>query len=270
MECEMRIRNYSERTIASYLCSLKKLSEYYNLSPGRITTSQLKSYLYILVQKENASVSSINIMISAWKILQQDILHRNWDETIIKRPRREKKLPVILSPREALKLINVLNNYKHRTLLTLAYATGMRRNEILHARLQDIDRQRKTIRIKGKGNKQREIPLSDGLMEALIEYYHRYKPSVYIFEGNIPGKAYSASSMVNIIKIAANKSGIKKNISPHILRHSFATHMLEKGLNLKRLQLLLGHNSMKTTSVYLHLADIDKAGTPDLLKPDDK
>lgn len=265
----MRIRNYSERTISSYLSSIKKLSEYFQLSPGKITTSQLKSFLYFLIQEEKASVSTINITISAWKILQQDILHRSRDEIIIKRPRREKKLPAILSPQEALMLINAPNNYKHRTLLKLAYVTGMRRNEILHARLHDIDRQRKLIKIKGKGNKQREIPLSDELIEALIEYYHRYKPSVYIFEGNIPGKAYSASSMVNIIKKAANKSSIKKNISPHILRHSFATHMLEKGVNLKRLQLLMGHNSMKTTSIYLHLADTDKAGIPDLLKTED-
>jgi site-specific recombinase XerD len=267
MEREMRIRNYSERTIGSYLSSITKLTEYYKLPPGKITTSQLKSYLYFIIHDEKASVSRINQIISAWKILQQDIFQRKWGDISIKRPRRERKLPDILSIKEAQMLVNTPKNYKHRALLSLAYATGLRRNEILYARLQDIDRERKMIRVKGKGNKEREIPLTEDMLILLTDYYRRYRPSLYLFEGNIPGKSYSASSMVKIINNSACKSGIKKNIYPHILRHSFATHMLEKGVNLKRLQLLMGHNSMKTTSVYLHLADVDKVELPNLLIP---
>ena len=261
----MRIRNYSNRTIGSYLCSVKQITRYYNLSPGKITVSQFKSYLYFLIQREQASISRINQLISAWKILQQDILKRKWEDVIIKRPRPEKKLPVILSELEAKMLINTPLNLKHRVLLTLTYATGMRRNEVLNIRLKDIDRKRKIVKITGKGNNQREVPVSDNLLSLLTEYYRRYHPFVFLFEGNKPGKAYSATSMAKIIKRAATESGIKKNVSPHILRHSFATHMLEKGVNLKRLQLLMGHNSMKTTSVYLHLADVDKVELPDLI-----
>ena len=265
MEREMRIRNYSNRTIGSYLCSVKQISRHYNLSPGKITVSQFKSYLYFIIQREHASVSRINQLISAWKILQQDILKRKWEDVIIKRPRPGKKLPVILSELEAKMLINTPLNLKHRVLITLTYATGMRRNEVLNIRLKDIDRKRKIVKITGKGNKQREIPLSDNLLALLTDYYKRYLPSVFLFEGNIPGKAYSAASMAKIVKDAAAKAAIKKNISAHILRHSFATHMLEKGVNLKRLQLLMGHNSMKTTSVYLHLADVDNVKLPDLI-----
>ncbi len=119
----------------------------------------------------------------------------------------------------------------------------------------------------GKGSKQREVPMSHNLLMLLTEYYKRYQSSVYLFEGNVPNLPYSASSMAGIVKDAASKAGIKKNVSPHVLRHSFATHMLERGVNLKRVQLLLGHNSMKTTSIYLHLADIDKVQLPDLTTP---
>ena len=265
MDREMRIRNYSERTIKTYISSIGQVTRYYNLPPSQVTISQFKAHLYHLVNKEKCSVSKINQNISAWKILQQDILNRKWDSIRIKRPRREKKLPVVLSMSEAKVLINTPINQKHRILLTLAYATGVRRNELLNITLKDIDRKREVIRITGKGNKQREVPLSFNLLNLLENYYKRYRPSVFLFEGHVPGKSYSAESMTKIVKDATTKAGIKKNISPHVLRHSFATHMLEKGVNLKRLQILLGHNSMKTTSIYLHLADIDKVQLPDLI-----
>jgi len=268
MEREMRIRNYSERTIDSYICAVGQVSRHFKLPPGKIRISRFKSYLYFLINHEHCSVARINQNISAWKILQQDILGRNWESIRIKRPRKEKKLPVVLSRDEARSLIRSPRSYKHRLLLTLAYATGMRRAELLHIRLSDIDRRRSVIKITGKGNKQRELPVPDGLFKSLEKYYRRWRPSVYLFEGNIPGKAYSASSMQKIVKGNAVKAGIKKNISPHVLRHSFATHMLEHGVNLKRLQLLLGHNSLKTTSIYLHLADLDKDQLPDLTAED--
>jgi len=263
----MRIRNYSERTIQTYLHSIEQVALHFKLPPGKITISQFKSYLYFLINTKEASFSRINQDISAWKILQQDILGREWEKVIIRRPRGEKKLPVVLSDTEAQALIKAPYNEKHRLILTLAYATGVRRNELLSIRLKDIDRERGLIKIQGKGNKQREVPLSDNLLCLVEEYYKRYRPSVYLFEGNVLGRAYSESSMANVVKKAALKSGIKKNVSPHILRHTFATHMLERGVNLKRLQLLLGHSSMKTTSIYLHLADIDKAQLPDLSTP---
>lgn len=261
----MRIRNYSERTIQSYICSIGQISSYYKLPPSQVTDSQFKAFLYHLVNNENCSVSRINQNISAWKILQQDILGRKWESIKIKRPRREKKLPVVLSVSEAQALINAPVNEKHRTLLILAYSTGVRRNELLSITLKDIDRKREVIKITGKGKKQREVPLPPKLLNLLETYYRRYRPSLFLFEGPVPGKSYSAASITKIVKDATVKTGIKKNVSPHVLRHSFATHMLEKGVNLKRLQLLLGHSSMKTTSVYLHLADIDKVKLPDLI-----
>jgi integrase/recombinase XerD len=264
MEREMRIRNYSEKSITSYLYSVQMVSDYFNLPPGRITIDQVKNYLYHLIDKEHCSTSKINQVISAWKILQQDILNRKWDGIRIKRPRRDKKLPIILSRDEALKLIDTPTNLKQRTILTLAYVTGIRRNELLTLTFHDIDRHRKVIKVNGKGNKQREVSMPGNLLKLLVDYYKRYHPKRFLFEGFTPGVRYSSRSITNIVKSAALKAGIKKSISPHTLRHSFATHMLEKGVNLKRLQMLMGHNSIKTTSIYLHLANIDSVTLPDL------
>lgn len=263
---EMRIRNYSERTIRSYISSIAHLAKHYNLSPEKITCQQVKSYAYHLIQNKQVSVSSINQLISAWKIFQVDVLGNEWEEFRLKRPRREKKIPQVLSQEEALKLIEAPKNMKHRTILKLAYATGLRRAELLNLTLKHIDSTRNIIRvIKGKGNKSREVPARGSLIQQLREYYKYYHPKTYLFEGYKPGQPYSTTSIEKIVKSAATKAGIKKDVSPHILRHSFATHMLEKGVNLKRLQIMLGHSSMKTTSVYLHLANISSTDLPDLL-----
>lgn len=264
MEREMRIRNYSEKSITTYLYSVQMVSAYFNLPPGRITIGQVKTYLYHLIEKEHCSTSKINQVISAWKILQQDILNREWDGIRIKRPRRDKKLPVVLSRQEALKLIDAPASLKHHTILSLAYATGLRRNELLKLTIHDIDRQRKVIKVNGKGNKQREVSVPGKLLKLLVDYYKRYHPKSFLFEGFTPGVHYSSNSIANIVKQSAIRAGIKKNVSPHTLRHSFATHMLESGVNLKRLQMLMGHSSIKTTSIYLHLANIDSVTLPDL------
>jgi len=265
---EMRVRNYSERTVNSYVTAISNLAKHYNLSPEKINREQVISYAYHLIRNKQVSVSSINLLISAWKVFQVDVLVNPWEDFRLKRPKREKKIPQILSYKEALKLVDTPKNLKHKTILKLAYATGLRRAELLGLELKHIDSSRNVVRvINGKGHKSREVPVSDTLIRELREYYKYFHPKIYLFEGYKPGIQYSATSIEKIIKDAAAKAGIKKNISPHILRHSFATHMLEKGVNLKRLQLILGHNSMKTTSIYLHLANPTSADLPDLLFP---
>lgn len=266
---EMRIRNYSERTVRSYLASIAQLSKYYKTSPDKIGREQVKSFAYYLIHSKQVSTSTINQLISAWKIFQVDVLGNTWEDFRLKRPRREKRIPQILSHQEALRLIDAPTNMKHRMILTLAYATGLRRAELINLTLKHIDSPRNVIRvIQGKGNKSREVPAPTVLIQRLREYYKHYHPKTYLFEGYRPGMPYSATSIENIVKGAAAKAGIKKDVYPHILRHSFATHMLEKGVNLKRLQIILGHNAMKTTSIYLHLASFNPADLPDLLSPE--
>ncbi|RKZ97545.1 MAG: hypothetical protein DRQ42_09500 [Gammaproteobacteria bacterium] len=267
MICEMQVRNYSPRTIQSYVSMIAGLSRFYNISPDLLTTQQVKDYLQYRIQRHKVSVSTINQTIGAWKILQVDILKREWVDFQIKRPRKEKKLPMVLSREEALRLVNALPNIKHRAILTLAYTTGLRRNEMLGLKLPHIDFDRNQIRVvDGKGRKQRMVPVPDSVLSLLRTYCEAYRPKQYLFAGYgyDLGKPYSATSFTNIVKRAARKAGISKNVSPHVLRHSFASHMLEQGLNLKALQMILGHHSMKTTAVYLHVTNFDTPNIPDL------
>lgn len=267
---EMRVRNYSERTVASYIATIALLSKYYKLSPEKISREQVVSYAYHLIRKKHVSVSTINVLISAWRILQVDVLGNKWEDFKLKRPKKEKTIPQVLSSKEALQLIYTPQNLKHKVILKLAYATGLRRAELLALKPGHIDSARGMLRvIKGKGNKSREVPIPMSLIEELRQYYKTYRPKKYLFEGWKAGTPYSATSVGRIVKKTAAKAGIKKNISPHILRHSFATHMLERGINLKHLQILLGHNSMKTTSVYLHLVNPTSTDIPDLLLPEE-
>lgn len=264
----MRIRNYSENSVRNYVAALSSLSKHYNCSPDKLDNNQVKDYIYYLIKEQNFSSSSVNQVISAWKILQVDILGNSWESLRIKRPKREKRLPEILSQEEAQALVSALSNQKHYTILQLIYSTGLRLSELLSLKPGDIDSSRKVIRIvKGKGNKSREIPISGTLIGQLRAYYKVYRPQTFLFEGQIASKPYSSNSVQNIVKKAAKKAGLKKVPSPHILRHCFATHLLERGTNLKRLQLLMGHNSLKTTSIYLHLASYSEEAIPDLLEP---
>lgn len=266
MILEMRIRNYSERTIRNYVSTLVQLSKYYNCSPDLLSTGQVKDFACYLIQEKQVSVSLINQLISAWKLFQVDVMGKQWEAFRLKRPRREKRIPVVLSQGEAHALIQSPRNIKHRALLTLTYTSGLRREEVLHLKPGDIDSDRRVLRvIKGKGNKSREVTIPPELIFQLRDYYRQFRPTIYLFEGSVPGKPYSETSFYNIVKRAARQAGIKKAMSPHVLRHSFATHMLERGVNLKRLQLMLGHHSLKTTSVYLHLANPDQAALPNLM-----
>jgi len=265
---EMRIRNYSERTISNYISTLAQLSKYYHCSPDLLTTAQVKDFAWYLIKEKQASVSLINQLISAWKIFQVDLMGNKWEDFQLKRPRREKKIPVVLSQSEAHALIQTPRHIKHKAILSLTYASGLRREEVLRLKPGDIDSSRQVIRVlKGKGNKSREVSIPQELILQLRDYYRECRPDIYLFEGREPGKPYSATSFQKIVKNAAKKAGIKKLLSPHVLRHSFATHMLERGINLKRLQLMLGHNSIKTTSIYLHLADADRSELPNLMIP---
>ena len=266
MICEMRIRNFSERTIRSYLSTLTSLSRYFNAPPDHLSSDQVKEYAYYLINERKLSTATINQLISAWKILQLDVLKKEWEGICIKRPRKEKKLPNILSQAEARALIEAPVNLKHRTILKLAYSSGIRRSELLNLKLSDIDSARGVLRVvNGKGKKTREIPIHKNMIILLRQYFSKYRPKIYLFEGWSQGKAYSSTSFSMILKKAAKKSGLKKNVYPHLLRHSFATHMLERGINIRRLQMILGHNSLKTTSIYLHLANPTNCDIPDLL-----
>lgn len=258
---EMQIRNYSQRTITSYVASISKLAKFFNQPVEAITISQLKDYLHHRATVEQISVSMINQCISAFKIIQQDVLGRDWEPIKLKRPRREQKLPVVLSFGEVASMISKTKNIKHRAIIATAYSTGMRRQEVQLMEAGHVDSERMQVYVaNGKGKKARYTLLSEKTLILLRDYYRTEWPTRYLFEPNgRKGHVLSATTLNNIVKQAAKRAGITKNISFHSLRHTFATHLLENGINLRLIQQFMGHHSIKTTSRYLHIARIDLA-----------
>lgn len=255
---EMQYRNYSDRTIETYRKSLSLVSKSLLKPLDKITGEELKKYLHQRIVEESISTSCVNQFISAYKLLQTDVLKLEWETMRIKRPRKEKKLPTVLSQQEVAKLISCTSNIKHRALLMLAYSAGLRKEELQKIKSSAIDSQRMMVHVvQGKGKKDRYTILSDKTLEILRIYYKLYKPKTYLFESQVGEDSYLADTTLNnIVKNSAQKAGIKKPVSFHTLRHCFATHLLEQGINLKIIQQFLGHNSLKTTSIYLHLANI--------------
>lgn len=256
---EMQYRNYSSCTINMYSKNLLSLEKSLAVPLENISTADLKKYLHQRMTEESLSVSSINQFISAFKILQTDVLHREWETFKIKRPRREKRLPVVLSQEEVAKLIISTSNIKHRALLMLTYSAGLRKQELQLLKPSAIDSKRMQVHVvQGKGKKDRYTILSTKTLETLRVYYKQCRPQNYLFESQCcKGKFLATTTLNKIVKLSAKKAGITKSISFHTLRHCFATHLLEQGVNLKVIQQFLGHNSLKTTSIYLHLANFN-------------
>jgi len=263
---EMEIRNYSPRTIKTYVSLLSLFLKHCKKSLPEITTDDLKDFIYYRLKTDKISVSTINQTISAWKIVYVYILGHEWEVCRITRPRREKKLPVVLSQEEVLALIESPSNVKHHCILNVLYSTGIRCSELINLRPTDIDSKRMVINIRqGKGKKDRQVRLHEKVLGLLRIYFLKYRPKKYLFEGMKAGKPYSATSIRKVISTHAAKIGITKIISVHTFRHCYATHMLEKGANLKIIQLQMGHSSIKTTSIYLSLANIDISSLPNPL-----
>lgn len=183
------------------------------------------------------------------------IEHKQIDIDIIHRPRTERKLPRVLSKEEVKTILTAHGNIKHRTMLSLIYACGLRRSELLNITFKDINRDRLTLHVfQSKGKKDRIVPLSPKILEMIEDYYRAYRPKVWLFEGQEPGEQYSHKSLQNVLKQALLKTKISKPVTLHWLRHSYATHLLESGTDLRYIQELLGHNSSRTTEIYTHVS----------------
>ena len=202
-------------------------------------------------QKSN---SYLNQVINSIKFYYEVVLGMPNRFYEVERPRKEHKLPTVISKEDVLALIEQTNNIKHRCIVELLYGSGLRRNELLSLKIEDIDSKRMLVRVKqAKGNKDRITLLSQNALQDLPSYYKTWKPKEYLFEGQKGGK-YSGQSVVKVVKTAAHKAKIRITVTPHMLRHSFATHLLEAGVDLRQIQVLLGHQSSKTTEIYTHVA----------------
>ena len=251
----LKQKRYSESTIKTYTHYFREFRRYFE---GRklndITTEEINAYILELIETKGISNSQQNQRINAIKFFYEKVLGLEKQYYQIERPRKVRNLPDVLSKEEIGSMLKATTNVKHKFLIALIYSCGLRRSEALNMKPDDIDQRRMLIKIRGaKGKKDRYVQLASGLMELLRTYFEKENPEEWVFEG-LNKKQYSATSILNDIKNAAKKAGIKKRVYPHILRHSFATHHLEQGTDLRYIQEWLGHESSKTTEVYTHVS----------------
>ncbi|WP_115462128.1 site-specific tyrosine recombinase/integron integrase [Winogradskyella aurantiaca] len=251
---KLQIRRYANNTVKTYVSCFERFINYYpDKSIDELDELDVRNYLLYLV-KSNWSNSYINQSINSIKFYYEVVLGLPNRFYSIERPRPEKKLPVVLSQDEIKRMLQLTTNIKHKCILSLLYSAGLRRGELLNLKPADIDSARMMVKVNdAKGNKDRYTLLGKETLKDLRTYFLEYKPQTFLFEGR-PGYKYSVASVSNIVHKAADMARIKKKVTAHTLRHSFATHLLENGTDLRYIQLLLGHNSTKTTEIYTHVA----------------
>jgi site-specific recombinase XerD len=254
---ELRLRNYSPNTVEIYIRCVAKFAQYFKLSPDQLGPEHIREYQLFLVQRKKAAWAVFNQTVCALRFFYHHVLHRDWMIEHIPYPRHEEKLPVVLSPGEVAAVFEATRNLKHRTILMTIYAAGLRVSEVTHLRVSDIDSQRQVICVRqGKGRKDRQVMLSPKLLEVLRIYWKSYRPMVWLFPGNPPDRPITRETVLTICRQAGEAAQLSKRISPHTLRHCFATHLLEDAIDLRRIQVLLGHRNLKTTAKYLHVSNL--------------
>jgi len=252
---DMGIRNLAENTQLSYLQQVSAFANHFHRSPEALGPEQVREYQVHLLEDRKLAPSSICIAVSALRFLYKVTLKQPWAPDDIPMPKKPFKLPVVLSPEEVLHFLSCVDSLKHRTILTTAYAAGLRISEATHLKVTDIDSQRMVLRVEqGKGAKDRYVMLSPRLLADLRSYWAVVRPRAWLFPGDIPDRPITRDAVGQACQKAQRVCGITKPITPHSLRHAFATHLLESGTDVRRIQLLLGHRSLATTSRYLKIA----------------
>ena len=252
---ELQRRNYSSRTIRLYLRHVAEFAKHFHRSPDQLGAEDIRQYQLFLIQEKKLAWSSYNQIVCALRFFYAKTLKRAFLLEDIPFPRKEQRLPLILSQEEVARILTVPPHLKSRALLMTIYAAGLRRSEAAHLRVNDIDSARMTITVRqGKGQKDRLVMLSPVLLEILRQYWRHNKPKQWLFPGENPDHPISDNDVFAVFHNAVRRAGITKKVSPHSLRHSFATHLLESGTDLRTIQILLGHRSLKTTARYLHVS----------------
>lgn len=251
---KLELRKYAYNTARTYISLFEKFINYYRgQAPDELNEEDVRNYLGHLV-KENKSDSYLNQSINAIKFYYEVVRGTSNRFYTIDRPRKKDTLPGVLSKEEIKKMIEVTANCKHRCMISLLYSSGLRRAELLNLKINDISSDRMTITVRqGKGGKDRITLLSAQVLADLRDYFSRYRPKKYLFESP-EGGPYSATSLSKVVRRSAEWAGLQQRVTPHMLRHSFATHLLENGTDLRYIQALLGHHSSKTTERYTHVA----------------
>jgi integrase/recombinase XerD len=253
---DLQIRNFAPTTVTAYIRGVADFAKRFGKSPDQLGPEQIREYQLFLIKEKGVALPTYIQIVCALRFLYTNTLHRQIDIERIPFPRYEKKLPIILSREEVKALLEAPKNLRHRTILTTMYAAGPRVSEVVHVKVSDIDSSRNVIWIRGgKGRKDRQTLLPPKLLDLLRCYWRWKRPKDWLFPGEKPGQPLTCAAIVLACKKAAEAAGISKAIHPHSLRHAFATHLLEAGVNLRSIQILLGHAKLETTARYLHVAD---------------
>ena len=252
----LKSQRYSPNTIKTYTDALGVFFQFHsNKAPEKLEIEDIIHFNTGYILRKNLSASYQNQVINAIKLFYRNRFKRFMNLDNIQRPRREKRLPNVLSKQEIKAILEAPTNLKHRALLSLIYACGLRRSEVLNLTLKDVLSDRNLLFIRqSKGKKDRVVPISHKIIEMLRDYYKAFKPKTWLFEGQYTGEQYSERSLQLVLKQALQKAGNKKPVSLHWLRHSYATHLLECGTDLRYIQELLGHSSSRTTEIYTHVS----------------
>jgi integrase/recombinase XerD len=253
---DLCIRNYSPSTVECYIRSVAAFAKHFGKSPELLGPEEIRSWQLFLLNEKKVKISSYIQAVCSLRFFYRNTMNRKIEIEQIPLPRYEKKLPVILSKEEVKALLEAPKNLGHRAILATLYGTGLRVSELTGLKVSDLDGERRVIWVRGgKGRKDRQVMLSDALRDVLVAYWHWKRPTDWLFPGAKPGNPIGRETIFWTCRKAARLAGIAKPVHPHTLRHAFATHLLEDGVNLLIIKALLGHANLKTTSRYLHVAD---------------
>jgi integrase/recombinase XerD len=253
---DMQVRNLSPLTQSTYVLQVSLFARYCGKPPDQLGPEEIRSYQVYLTNEKKLAPGSILIAVAALRFLYKVTLHKGWSlEDSIPAPKKPQKLPIVLSPEEVRHFLSCVASPKYRTILTTCYAAGLRISEAVRLRPPDIDSQRMVIRVdQGKGQKDRYVMLSPKLLEILREWWRMAKPKPWLFPGDFPGHPITRGAVERACQEAHRACRISKPITPHSMRHAFAVHLLERGTDVRTIQLLLGHRSLATTTHYLRIA----------------
>lgn len=259
---DMQLRGFSPKTQEAYLRAVRQLAEHFGRSPADLTEEDLRQYFLYLKNEKHASRSTCTQILCGIKFLYEHTLKREWATLELVRPPKEKKLPVVLSQEEVSRVLSCLKSFRHHVCLSTIYSCGLRLREGVQLQVADLDSDRMLIHVrKGKGGKDRYVPLPDRTLALLRQYWQTHRHPHWLFPARTPQRVplskadthISPSSVQKALRTACSASGLQKRATVHTLRHSYATHLLEAGVNLRRIQAYLGHTSLKSTSIYTHL-----------------